>query len=149
MAKIIVLHGPNLNLLGQREKSIYGSLTLDDINKTLEEMASDSGIKIECYQSNHEGKLVDLIQDKCNEETILLINPGAYTHTSVAIRDAILARRVKVIEIHMSNIYKREEFRHKSYIKDISEGQIIGFGSNSYVFAMQAAISMISNGEVK
>lgn len=149
MAKIIVLHGPNLNLLGEREKSIYGNETLEDINNTLIEIGKKADINVECFQSNHEGILVDLIHKECKEVNALIINPGAYTHTSIAIRDAILARQVNVIEVHMSNIYKREEFRHKSYIKDISMGQVIGFGSNSYYLAMQAAIAMINNGEIK
>ncbi len=132
MSKILVLHGPNLNLLGEREKSIYESTTLENINEKLKKIGSENNINVTCYQSNHEGELVDLIQNEGKDSDLLLINPGAYTHTSIAIRDAILARELKVIEIHMSNVYKRESFRHNSYIKDISIGQIIGFGPNSY-----------------
>lgn len=144
---ILVLHGPNLNLLGEREKSIYGSITLDEINNKLKKIGKENGIKTTCYQSNWEGKLVDLIQQEGKNSKILIINPGAFTHTSVAIRDAILARDLPVIEVHMSNIYKRETFRHNSYIKDIALGQVIGFGENSYYLAMQAAVNLLKKGE--
>jgi 3-dehydroquinate dehydratase II len=145
MAKVLIIHGPNLNLLGIRETDIYGKLTLSDINGKMEEIASKKGVTLEIVQSNHEGEIVDTIQKSRKKIDALIINPAAYTHTSIAIRDAILTLDVPVIEIHLSNIYGREEFRSKSLISDIATGQISGFGPNSYIMGLNAAIEMISN----
>ena len=142
--KILVVHGPNLNLLGQREKDIYGKTTLAEINAKLEGIAKQSGVALEVVQSNHEGEIVDAIgKAKKNGIAAIVINPAAYTHTSVAIRDAVLAVDLPTIEVHLSNIYKREEFRHKSLIAPVSYGQITGFGVESYVLGLQAAIKLI------
>jgi 3-dehydroquinate dehydratase-2 len=139
--KILVINGPNLNLLGTRESDVYGTKTLDDINESLNKLASELGVRIDIRQSNHEGKIVDLIQNS-EEYSALVINPAAYTHTSVAIRDAIAAVDIPTIEIHISNIYKREEFRHKSLISPVAYGQISGFGPESYVLGLRAAVSI-------
>lgn len=144
MKKILVIHGPNLNLLGQREKSIYGQTTLPQINQRLEEMARENNAELEIIQSNHEGDIVDTIgQAKANGFGAILINPAAYTHTSVAIRDAIAAVEIPAIEVHLSNIYAREEFRHKSLISPVAHGQITGFGVESYYLGLRAAIGVI------
>jgi 3-dehydroquinate dehydratase II len=144
MKKILVIHGPNLNLLGKREESIYGTLSLDNVNSLLRERANALGLAIECVQSNHEGDIVQKIQDaKSMGFGAILINPAAYTHTSVAIRDAVSAIDVPVIEVHISNIYAREEFRHKSLIAPAAAGQISGFGVNSYVLGLEAAAEII------
>ncbi len=137
--KVLVIHGPNLNLLGSREEDIYGSTDLDSINKELEKQAKEKGVQLETYQSNHEGEIVDKIGEAQKKFDVLILNPAAYTHTSIAIRDAILAIQTPVIEVHLSNIYQREEFRHKSMISPVSQGQICGFGPNSYYLALEAA----------
>ena len=131
---ILVIHGPNLNFLGKREPKIYGNVSLDDLNSFILSEASriNSDINISFYQSNSEGEIVSHIQDAYKKFDGLIINPAAYTHTSVAIRDAILSTGVPVVEVHISNIYKREEFRQKSFISDISIGVVSGFGINSY-----------------
>jgi len=139
--KILVIHGPNLNLLGTRESDIYGVKTLDDINTSLKTLASELGVEVSIRQSNHEGEIVDAIQES-GEYAALLINPAAYTHTSVAIRDAIAAVKIPAVEIHLSNIYKREEFRHKSLISPVAHGQISGFGPESYNLGLRAAVSI-------
>ena len=129
MNKILVVHGPNLNLLGQREKDIYGNMSLSEIDKLLEESAKENGADLTILQSNHEGEIVDIIgKAKENEFKVIIINPAAYTHTSVAIRDAIAAVEIPAIEVHISNIYAREEFRHTSLIAPVCYGQISGFG---------------------
>jgi 3-dehydroquinate dehydratase-2 len=135
----LVLHGPNLNLLGTREQHVYGHTSLVEINRQLQQEATHLGHSIDCRQSNHEGELVDWIQQRGPQADILLLNPAAYTHTSVAIRDAILAVNIPVIEVHLSHVYQREAFRHHSYITDIAVGQVVGFGPYSYVLALQAA----------
>jgi 3-dehydroquinate dehydratase-2 len=145
MANVLVIHGPNLNLLGVRETDIYGKLTLEDISQKMEEIASKNGITLEIFQSNHEGEIVDKIQSFREKIDALIINPAAYTHTSVAIRDALLTLDVPIIEVHLSNIYGREKFRSKSLISDIASGQISGFGPNSYILGLNAVIAMISN----
>lgn len=137
---ILALHGPNLNLLGQREPGIYGSLTLADINRLLEEEALKLQAKIIAVQSNHEGVLVDTIHDALGKHQGILINAGAYTHTSVALRDAIAAVNLPTVEVHLSNIYRREEFRHHSYISSVAIGQISGFGVQSYLLGLQALV---------
>jgi 3-dehydroquinate dehydratase-2 len=139
--KILVIHGPNLNLLGTRESDIYGLKTLEDINSSLKSLSAELGAEIEIKQSNHEGEIVDAIQ-KSGDFDALLINPAAYTHTSVAIRDAIAAVQIPAVEIHLSNIYKREEFRHKSLISPVAFGQISGFGPDSYNLGLRAAVSI-------
>jgi len=140
----LVIHGPNLNLLGQREKDIYGEMTLDEINKRLEKLAKDNGVTLTILQSNHEGEIVDAIgKAKDNKIVAILINPAAYTHTSVAIRDAVAATDIPTIEVHISNIYSREDFRHKSLIVPVCRGQISGFGEDSYMLGLQAAINLI------
>ncbi len=140
MLNILVLHGPNLNLLGQREPGVYGSATLEDINRLLETEAQALQVKLSALQSNHEGVLVDAIQAARDEHSGLLINAGAYTHTSVAIRDAIAGVNIPTVEVHLSNIYRREPFRHHSYIAAIAIGQISGFGPNSYRLGLQALV---------
>jgi 3-dehydroquinate dehydratase-2 len=142
-----MVHGPNLNLLGQRERQIYGQTLLVDIDQMLREFAQREGHAIEMWQSNHEGELVDWIQRHGAQADILIINPAAYTHTSVAIRDAILAVNIPVIEVHLSNIHRREAFRRHSYFADIAVGQIAGFGPHSYLLALQAACSLLRQQE--
>ncbi len=145
MKKILVIHGPNLNLLGQREKDIYGQLTLEEINAQLVELAKSRGVELGFLQSNHEGDIVDKIGTaKKDGFSAILINPAAYTHTSVAIRDAVLAVSLPTVEVHLSNIYAREDFRHKSLIAPVAHGQISGFGVNSYLLGLQAAIGIIA-----
>ncbi len=138
---ILALHGPNLNLLGQREPGIYGSVTLAEINRLLEEEAFKLQAKVFPLQSNHEGILVDSIHGALGQHQGILINAGAYTHTSVALRDAIAAVNLPTVEVHLSNIYRREEFRHHSYIAPVAIGQISGFGVQSYLLGLQALIN--------
>jgi 3-dehydroquinate dehydratase-2 len=142
---ILVLHGPNLNLLGQREPGIYGSATLEDINRLLEQEAQKLQVKISILQSNHEGALVDAIHSTWGQHQGILVNAGAYTHTSVAIRDALAAVNLPTVEVHLSNIYRREAFRHHSYIAPIAIGQISGFGSDSYLLGLKALVNHLSN----
>lgn len=139
MKKILVVHGPNLNMLGKREPDLYGSESLDAINSRIKEEAHKLGLGIECFQSNTEGEIVDRIQKALGDVSLIIINPAAYTHTSVAIRDALLAVALPVIEVHLSNIHKREDFRKKSLVADIAVGQIAGFGSYGYILAIKAA----------
>ena len=140
MAKILVLNGPNLNLLGQREPGVYGSQTLDDVVQTLSQAAAEKGHSIEHLQSNHEGVLVDRIQQAASDQTQwVIINPGALTHTSVALRDAFLGTGLSFTEVHISNIHAREAFRHHSYLSDVAHGVIVGFGTYGYQLALQAA----------
>jgi 3-dehydroquinate dehydratase-2 len=141
--KILVLHGPNLNLLGTREPEIYGSMTLSDINTKLTELGQGFGAELKCFQSNHEGALIDALQDAQTWADGVIFNPGGYTHTSVALRDAISAMRPPVIEVHLSNVYAREEFRHVSMISAVCRGKIIGFGWRSYTLGLRALIEML------
>jgi 3-dehydroquinate dehydratase-2 len=141
MKKILVLHGPNLNLLGEREKDVYGKITLDEINAALKKTAARHKVQLKIIQSNHEGKIVELIGGARGKFHAILINPAAYTHTSVAIRDAVSAVPVPCIEVHISNIYQREEFRHTSLIAPVAKGQICGFGLMSYVLGLEAAVA--------
>lgn len=135
--KILVLHGPNLNLLGTREKGIYGDVSLEDLNNRIRNLCSELSVDVEISQSNSEGQIVDVIQR--NAYDVLIINPAAYTHTSVAIRDAVAAVGKPAIEVHISNIYKREEFRHRSFIAEVATGQISGLGPEGYLLAVRAA----------
>jgi 3-dehydroquinate dehydratase-2 len=137
---ILVIHGPNLNLLGKREPDIYGTFTLDDINNQLAALAKELGVEVSFYQSNHEGELVQKIQDAMGVYQAIVINPGAYTHTSVALRDAISSTGIPTIEAHISNIHRREEFRKHSFVSSVAIGQIIGFGADSYLLALRAAV---------
>jgi 3-dehydroquinate dehydratase II len=143
--KILVVHGPNLNLLGKREPNIYGNVTLDEINRRLMALATELGIEILCFQSNHEGELVQKIQEAMGEYQAIVINPGAYTHTSVALRDAIASTGIMAVEVHLSNIYRREEFRQHSYISGVAVGQITGFGPESYLLGLRAAVQAVSS----
>lgn len=143
MKKILVIHGPNLNLLGKREPQIYGKVTLEQINNQLISTAKKRKITLKIFQSNHEGKIVDLIGKSKAKYDALLINPAAYTHTSVAIRDAILASGILTVEIHLSNIYAREEFRQKSLISPIVKGTVLGFGPKSYILGLEALIDLL------
>ncbi len=137
--KILFINGPNLNMLGRREPELYGHLTLDDINKKIAEKALKLNVEAEFYQSNHEGALVDRIQSAKDENVdAFVINAGAYTHTSVAIRDALLSTDIKFIEVHLSNVFQREKFRHTSYLSDIAYGVIVGFGYLGYELALEA-----------
>ena len=140
MGKILVLNGPNLNLLGTREPEIYGSLTLADIHERLRQRANEADLDIEFMQSNHEGVLVDAIQRARRTVDYIILNAGAFTHYSIALRDAIAAVNVPVIEVHLSNIHQREEFRHKSVIAPVVLGQIAGFGAESYMAALEIII---------
>ena len=145
MAKILVLHGPNLNLLGSREPEIYGRTTLADINADLVAIAQSSGHEVASMQSNSEGALIDRVQASAKDGTVfILINPGALTHTSVALRDALAAVAIPFIEVHLSNVHAREAFRHRSYLADLAVGVITGFGADSYRLAMTAAVRRLA-----
>ncbi len=137
---ILVIHGPNLNLLGMREPEIYGHTTLEDINALLQKRATEAGASIDFLQSNHEGVLVDAIQKATDRYDYIILNAGAFTHYSIAIRDAIAAIKPPVIEVHLSNIYQREEFRHNSVIAPVALGQISGLGAGSYLAALEAIL---------
>ena len=139
---ILVLNGPNLNLLGIREKTIYGSYSLKQVEKTLKSLARELKCEVDFFQSNHEGDLIDKIQDSYNRYTGIIINAGAYTHTSIAIMDALRVFSKPIIEVHMSNIYSRENFRTKSYISYIADGSVCGFGALSYNVAMRSIVRM-------
>lgn len=138
MTAILVLHGPNLNLLGKREPSVYGSLTLDEINARLVEYAQREGLVLQTFQSNHEGALIDALHGAMSWADGVVFNPGAYTHTSYALRDAIVASGLPVVEVHLSNVYAREEFRHRSVLAPVCIGQVTGFGWRSYLVALYA-----------
>ncbi len=140
--KLLVLNGPNLNLLGQREPEVYGRTTLADIEQAVRDLAGKNGVTVDFRQSNLEGELVTWIQQAKGTADVILLNAGAYTHTSVALRDAISAVGVPTIEIHLSNIHAREEFRHKSLIAAVCKGQICGFGEASYLLGVQASLSI-------
>lgn len=140
---VLVLHGPNLNLLGKREPDIYGTVTLDEINERLARLARELGTEIAFFQSNHEGDLVQKIQDSLGVYQAIVINPGAYTHTSVALRDAIASTGIPTVEVHLSNIYRREEFRQHSFISGVAVGQITGFGPESYLLGLRAAVQKL------
>ena len=141
---ILLVNGPNLNTLGTREPEIYGHETLADIEAACTKAASALGMTLACFQSNHEGELVTKIQEAAKSHQGLIINAGAYTHTSIAIMDALLSLKIPVIEVHMSNIFRREEFRHDSYVSKAAKGVICGFGSNSYHLALSAMAGLLS-----
>ena len=145
MYKIIILNGPNLNLLGEREKNQYGSFTLKDIEEKCSEYANKNDIELTMFQSNLEGELVEKIQSSRNDYDGLVINAGGYTHTSVAIHDALKILKIPIIELHISNIYNREEFRHKSLISKIAKGIICGFGANGYILSLTAMKKFLKN----
>ncbi|MDD5292393.1 MAG: type II 3-dehydroquinate dehydratase [Candidatus Omnitrophica bacterium] len=140
--KILIIHGPNLNLLGKREPKIYGKFSLAEINKSLLALAKKNKVDLKTAQSNHEGEIVDLFGESKGKFDAIIINPAGYTHTSVAIRDAIVACGIPTIEVHLSNIYARESFRQTSLIAPVCKGQISGFGSLSYILALEAAIDI-------
>jgi len=143
-ARILVLHGPNLNLLGTREPDVYGHTTLADIHTMMEARARADGVQIESYQSNSEGGLIDRVQAAGPEGIeFIIINPGGYTHTSIALRDALAAVRIPFVEVHLSNIHARESFRHHSYFSEIAVGTICGLGAQGYAFALEAALARI------
>ena len=143
MKKILVIHGPNLQLLGKREPAVYGRVTLNQINSELKKVARKRKVSLTIAQSNVEGRIVDLIGKGRNRFDGLLINPAAYTHTSIAIRDAIAASAIPTVEVHISNIHSREEFRHKSLITPVAKGTVLGFGMKSYILGLEALIDLI------
>jgi 3-dehydroquinate dehydratase II len=136
--KVLILHGPNLNLLGEREPAVYGSLTLDEINQRLVDLGRELGVEVHTLQSNHEGALIDALQEARTWAQGVVFNPGGYTHTSVALRDAISALAIPVIEVHLSNVYAREDFRHTSMISAVCKGKVVGLGWRSYEMGLRA-----------
>ncbi len=143
MTAIFVIHGPNLNMLGQREPEVYGSLTLDEINQRLQDYASGQDIDLRVFQSNHEGALIDALHDAMDWADGIVFNPGAYTHTSYALRDAISAVGLPIVEVHISNVHAREDFRHRSVLAPVCLGQVVGFGWRSYLLGLQALQSYL------
>ncbi|MFQ5478111.1 MAG: type II 3-dehydroquinate dehydratase [Candidatus Binatia bacterium] len=142
---VLVLHGPNLNLLGEREPDVYGTLTLAEINAALGKLAAEFGLAVDCMQSNNEGELVSVLQSSRARYAGILINATAYTHTSVAIRDALLAVALPTVEVHMSNVHKREDFRHRSLLSDVVDGVIVGFGVESYLLGLRGLSAMLDS----
>jgi len=143
--KLIVLHGPNLNLLGRREPELYGTLTMEEINRSIGQLATELGCSVTFFQSNSEGALIDAIQAAAENADGILINPAAYTHTSIAIRDALSSVKLPFVEVHLSNIHRREEFRHTSLTAPLAVGQICGFGRDSYLLGLRALFSYLKN----
>ncbi len=141
--KILIIHGPNLNMLGKREPEIYGAMTLDEINTLLTKEARSIHAQVDFFQSNSEGEIVGAIQDAMNKYDGIVINPGAYTHTSVAIRDAILSSGLPVAEVHISNVFKREDFRHRSFVSGVAVGVVSGFGTDSYNLGLRALVNYL------
>ena len=144
--KILILHGPNLNLLGSREPEVYGRMTLDEIDRLLVEQGAKAGAEVRTLQSNHEGALIDALHEARSWAAGVVFNPGGYTHTSIALRDAISAIAIPVIEVHLSNVYAREEFRHVSMISGVCKGKITGFGWRSYSLGLTALIELLREG---
>jgi len=142
---ILLINGPNLNLLGTREPEIYGNQTLNDVEKELVKIAQDKNINIECFQSNHEGEIVDKIHDSVVATQGILINAGAFTHTSISIRDALIASEIPFVELHISNIFSREEFRKESFLTDIAIGIISGFGTTGYTLALEGIVEYLKS----
>ena len=143
--KIFILHGSNLNLLGTREPEVYGSMTLDDINQKMIALGKELGVEVTCQQSNHEGALIDALHDARTWASGVVFNPGGYTHTSVALRDAISAIVIPVIEVHLSNVYAREEFRHVSFVSAVCKGKVTGFGWRSYELGLRGLVDIIKS----
>ncbi|PIE70372.1 MAG: type II 3-dehydroquinate dehydratase [Deltaproteobacteria bacterium] len=143
MKQVLVIHGPNLNLLGKREPEIYGYETLAEIDAALKHLGHELGVAVDTFQSNHEGDIVDRLQTAMGAADAVLINPAAYTHTSVAIRDALFMLEIPIVEVHLSNIYKREPFRHTSLVSDIATGQIAGLGAMGYRLGLQALVELL------
>jgi 3-dehydroquinate dehydratase-2 len=144
VSKVLVIHGPNLNLLGSREPQVYGNVTLSEINRELEEAAAGLALHVDFFQSNYEGAIVEAIHEARHSHDCIIINAAAYTHYSIAIRDALSAVAIPAIEVHISNIYQREDFRRHSVISPVVAGQICGFGSNSYLLALEGAARLIA-----
>ena len=144
MTAILVLHGPNLNLLGQREPGVYGNITLDTINTRLSELGQELNIEVRCIQSNHEGVMIDALHEARNWAKGVILNPGGYTHTSVALRDAVAAIGLPVVETHLSNVYAREDFRHRSLVSAVCSGCVVGFGWRSYTLALRALVEILA-----
>lgn len=145
--RVLVLHGPNLNMLGLREPEIYGHTTLADINASIVSLGRELGVEVDTFQSNHEGALVDRIQSARTKYGAIVINGGGYTHTSVAVLDALLSVSLPVVEVHLSNLYKRETFRHHSYVASMAVGQICGFGADSYLLGLRAAAGLMKRSD--
>ncbi|PMS34578.1 3-dehydroquinate dehydratase [Trinickia symbiotica] len=146
MTKLLVLHGPNLNLLGTREPGVYGNVTLQQIDESLGRRAQQAGVEVATFQSNHEGQLVDRIHAaRAENVAFIVINPAAYTHTSVAIRDALKGVDIPFVEIHLSNVHRREPFRHHSYLSDVAEGVICGLGWKGYLYALEFALDRLAS----
>ncbi len=146
MPKLLVIHGPNLNMLGDRETDIYGDTNLDEINSLIKKEGSSLGFEVDDFQSNDEGSLVSKLQEAQAKYDVIIINPAAFTHYSIALRDAVAAIKKPVIEVHLSNIYSREEFRQKSVISSVANGVISGFGPQSYILALRAAAQLVKSG---
>lgn len=144
MVSILLLHGPNLNLLGTREPEYYGTLTLEELNNRMIGIGLEKGIELRTFQSNIEGKLIDALHDAAGWAEGVIFNPGAYTHTSIALRDAVAAIGIPVVEVHLSNVYTRERFRHKSLIAPVCVGKITGFGWRSYIYGLEALIDILN-----
>lgn len=146
MRTIAVIHGPNLNMLGTREPEVYGAMSLEQVNKNIKKRAEKFNINVDIFQSNHEGEIVDFLQNGYNKYDGVVINPGGLTHYSIVLRDALVSVKLPVIEVHISNIHQREEFRHKSVIAPIAVGQICGLGTDGYLYAIEALVNVIKSG---